>query len=377
MNHITLHYKEGSSDKLYRASIDLAPDGYRVNFSYGRRGGTQMVGSKTASSVTLDTAQRIFGKLVREKLAKGYKPLSEFPKPHLLPPPDSKDSKIRCQLLGTASEEELEGLFTNELYWMQEKFDGRRLLLRKSGEQIAGINRRGMFVGITGTLAGAASAVRGDFLLDGELVGETLHCFDLLEFAGKDLRTEPYHERYLRLVHLLGLERGHIRFVDTMLTWNQKTALFNQLRDQGKEGVVFKHHQTPFVAGRGEAAGNGHLKFKFVETASFIVKAHNQKRSVQLMLADTGKGPFSPLHTRDVFQGKTSPFVDAGSVAIPQNETMPEVGSVVECRYLYALRESGSIYQPVYLGLREDISPAECTTAQLKYKPYQKTALAA
>jgi bifunctional non-homologous end joining protein LigD len=40
----------------------------------------------------------------------------------------------------------------------------------------------------------------------------------------------------------------------------------------------------------------------------------------------------------------------------------------VECRYLYAFKESGSIYQPVYLGSREDILSAECTTTQLKYK---------
>jgi bifunctional non-homologous end joining protein LigD len=41
----------------------------------------------------------------------------------------------------------------------------------------------------------------------------------------------------------------------------------------------------------------------------------------------------------------------------------------VECRYLYAFKESGSIYQPVFLGVRDDIQHTECTTAQLKYKP--------
>ena len=40
----------------------------------------------------------------------------------------------------------------------------------------------------------------------------------------------------------------------------------------------------------------------------------------------------------------------------------------MECRYLYAFKESGSIYQPVYLGAREDIRAEECTTTQLKLK---------
>jgi bifunctional non-homologous end joining protein LigD len=45
---------------------------------------------------------------------------------------------------------------------------------------------------------------------------------------------------------------------------------------------------------------------------------------------------------------------------------------VVECRYLYAFEESGSIYQPRYLGTRDDIRAEECTTKQLKYKAAPK-----
>ena len=40
----------------------------------------------------------------------------------------------------------------------------------------------------------------------------------------------------------------------------------------------------------------------------------------------------------------------------------------MEIRYLYA-HKGGGLYQPVYLGPREDIEIAHCTTAQLKFKP--------
>ena len=40
----------------------------------------------------------------------------------------------------------------------------------------------------------------------------------------------------------------------------------------------------------------------------------------------------------------------------------------MEVRYLYAFRRAGAIYQPCYLGEREDIEPAECTVSQLKYR---------
>ena len=66
------------------------------------------------------------------------------------------------------------------------------------------------------------------------------------------------------------------------------------------------------------------------------------------------------------FAGKN--LAAAGNVTIPPNHDIPATGQVVECRYLYAFRESGCIYQPVYLGTRDDIRAEECTTAQLKFK---------
>ena len=58
----------------------------------------------------------------------------------------------------------------------------------------------------------------------------------------------------------------------------------------------------------------------------------------------------------------------AGNVTIPANQPVPQPGDVVEIRYLYAFPESGVLFQPVYLGLRTDITPDECGTRQLKFK---------
>ena len=51
------------------------------------------------------------------------------------------------------------------------------------------------------------------------------------------------------------------------------------------------------------------------------------------------------------------------------NHEVPAPGDVVDAKYLYAFRESGSVYQPVYLGKRDDIPATECSVEQLKYKP--------
>ena len=156
---------------------------------------------------------------------------------------------------------------------------------------------------------------------------------------------------------LASFQHRHIHLAPMAFLPQHKRELFQQLRAGNREGIVFKHTNAPYIAGR-PARGGSQLKYKFVETASFIVGKVNAKRSVGLLL----------------FNGEK--IQSAGNVTIPPNHEIPATGQVVECRYLYAFRESGSIYQPVYLGTRDDIRAEECTTAQLKYKaePEEKAA---
>jgi len=59
-------------------------------------------------------------------------------------------------------------------------------------------------------------------------------------------------------------------------------------------------------------------------------------------------------------------WVPVGNVTIPPNHEVPSIGQIVEIKYLYA-HLGGSLYQPTYLGLRDDIDPEECLMC--KYKP--------
>ena len=115
----------------------------------------------------------------------------------------------------------------------------------------------------------------------------------------------------------------------------------------------------PYSPGRPNTGGT-QLKFKFVESASFVVTARNAKRSVSLGLFDN--------------KGDGNTLVPAGNVTIPPNHAVPAVGEVCETKFLYAFRESGCIYQPVYVGKRCDIPASECTTDQLKYKSQAEAA---
>ena len=186
--------------------------------------------------------------------------------------------------------------------------------------------------------------------MDGECVGDVLYAFDLLEWDGEDLRTKSYQRRFVKLSNLLNRsDITHIEFVETATDPANKERLFRHLQAERKEGVVFKRLDAPYTPGRPNSGGN-QLKHKFYATCSAVVSNLNDKRSVELRLLN-GKG-----------------WIPCGNVTIPANFKVPAVGEVVEVRYLYAFRESNALYQPVYLGPRQDIGQHECVLYQLKYK---------
>ena len=351
----SLHYREGNSDKVYQAAVEPKDDGYIVTFAYGRRGNTLNTGIKSDTPLPLETATRLLNKLVASKVAKGYQPDGEAAKPYQQSGVEGRDSGIRCQLLNAIDESELSRLLTGRTHCLQEKHDGRRLMVRKQGDTITGINRRGLVVAIPDAIREAVEHIPYDVLIDGEAVGDTLHAFDLLEVKGNDFRHRRYIDRFSGLIMVIPPNLPALRWVSTSIDPNDKVEIYEELRATNREGVVFKEVDAPYSAGRPNSGGT-QLKYKFVESASFIVTARNDKRSVSLGLFDGNE------------------LVSAGNVTIPPNHEVPAKGEVVECRYLYALKQSGSIYQPVYLGKRCDIPAAECSTDQLKYKAAKEAA---
>jgi bifunctional non-homologous end joining protein LigD len=343
----TLYYREGGSDKVYQADIEPAGDGFHVTFAYGRRGATLQTGTKTPKPVSRAEAEAIAAKLIVSKLAKGYTP-AEDGTPYHATDNEGRDSGIRPQLLNPVEECELPRLLGDTRHVLQEKHDGKRMLVRKHGKDFHGITRRGLIVALPQQIAEAALTIPVDFLLDGEAVGDVLHAFDLLQVKGNDVRDRSYLDRFAGLLRLLDATSA-IRPVSTVVEPKDKQAMFDTLRATGAEGVVFKDMDSRFKPGRPNLGGP-HLKFKFVTTASFIVGSINNRRSVALVLLNGDKR------------------VPVGNVTIPPDHEIPAPGDTVEVRFLYAFPESGCIYQPVYQGKRDDIDPADCHVRQLRYK---------
>jgi bifunctional non-homologous end joining protein LigD len=347
-DRVTLYYREGSSDKVYQAAIEPMGDEFVVNFAYGRRGSTLTTGTKTSLPVPYDTAKKIFTKLVNEKKAKGYTEGDNgTPYQHT----DKQASGILPQLLNPIDGADAYLLLRDDNYCAQEKFDGRHLLIRKQDDHIEGINKKGLLVGLPETVSNDIRILPGSFIPDGESIGDDYHAFDLLEWNGENLRPLPYRKRLERLVSLLlsTANHPHVRFVETAFTTHRKTKLWERLRRENREGIVFKRLDAPYTPGKPNSGGP-QLKFKFVATLSAIVAKVNVQRSVEISL----------------FKGRS--LISCGNVTITANHGIPKVGTVVEVRYLYAFRESHALHQPVYLGPRDDVEASECLASQLKFK---------
>ena len=138
-------------------------------------------------------------------------------------------------------------------YCAQEKYDGRRILIRKEKAEIHGINRKGLTVGLPETIFGAARSIPGDFILDGECIGDQLYAFDVLEFDDQDNRSQPYRRRLVQLSNLLNRPNIKcIKLAQTATDPANKERLFRHLQAERKEGVVFKKLDAPYTPGRPE-----------------------------------------------------------------------------------------------------------------------------
>lgn len=350
--NVTLYYKEGSSDKVYRAALEQSGGGWVVNFAYGRRGSTMVAGTKTASPVEYAEAKKIYDRLVVSKTGKGYTP-GQDGTPYKGTGSEARDTGVRLQLLNDIDESELDKFISDDRYCAQRKCNGKRRGLIKQGSSVTGTNRNGLSVGIPETIEKSALTLNTDFVIDGESVGDNLPVFDLLELDGKDIRSRPYIDRYNALIELLGaLKQKYIYVVETAITTVEKRMLLAKLRKENAEGIVFKLSSAPYTPGR-PASGGTQLKCKFYATASAIVeKVNTGKRSIALVMYADGK------------------LVSVGNVTVPPNLAIPEPNAIVEIRYLYAFPKDvgGTLYQPTLLDPgRDDVNAKDCTISQLKY----------
>jgi bifunctional non-homologous end joining protein LigD len=365
---IRLFFQEGTSDKVYNATIVEEGGLYTVKVEWGRRATPLNQGAK-AVKVSLAEAEKAFARVVREKTNKGYEELTEIVQPAAVAPPVGQGSASRAvtagkgraklqqaaQLLNAVDDAGLERLLDDDYYLAQQKLDGMRLLAHVGPADVVATNRQGQVTSLDSSVRQAVrDVVDPGSVLDGELVSEkgaVYWLFDLLQLGDEDLRERGYHERYGLLQ---GLELAPpLRLVPTARTTAQKRELVARLRAQHAEGIVFKRDDAPYRPGR-PASGGPQLKYKFIKSADVVITA-NAGNAYQMAAYDGDR----LRAVGKVFAGTTNDSRRELDELLAAGET-----PVAEVRYLYAT-DDDLLYQPVFVQRRDDKEPADCAVAQL------------
>lgn len=199
-----------------------------------------------------------------------------------------------------------------------------------------------------------------------------LLCFDLLHFAGLNLRDAPYLDRRRYLSQCL-LTSAHIQLVHAS---DDAEKLYAASIDSGFEGIVAKRKDSPYQPGKRSSAW---LKIKASRTEEFVVGGYTQGKGARESLGALLLGYWSgkklqyaghvgsglterivtQLHKRvATLARKTSPFNEKPPLHRPTTWLEPEL--VAEVTFT-EWTPDGLLRAPVFIRLREDIAPRNVT----------------
>ena len=359
---IQLFFQEGGSDKVYNASIVKDGDAYTVTCEWGRRGSSLQTGSK-AVRVPLAAAQRKFDSLVREKTAKGYQEVTADVQPAAVAPPEGEGSGskvtgrrarvgIKAQLAEAIDDDAtFAKLLASADIVAQQKIDGERVLVHV-GDELLVTNREGQRKAVDLALFDGLSYLPRGTIVDGELLGGAYWLFDVLAFAGDDVKQRGYLERHAildgEIEPALG---GDIRILPVAVDGKAKQKLHAQLHAANAEGLILKHRDAPYAPGARNATMR---KYKFVKSADVVILEN--AGNAYLMAVYDGKQLFE---VGKVFAGTTNATRKALDAALARGER-----PVCEVKYLYATAEH-QLFQPVFVSTRSDKRAQDCVRAQL------------
>src|SRR5258706_3627268 len=291
----------------------------------------------------------------------------------------------------------------NRADWMWEpKLDGYRVLAFIRDEAVTLRSRKGLDLSATFPRLAAELGKQGarGMILDGEIVAfdaagkpsfaalqeraqlktereitaadqnapVAFVCFDLLHFAGTDLRAAPYRDRRRYLAQCL-LPSSLVQLVHAT---DDGLALQGAALASGFEGVVGKRKESKYESGKRSTSW---LKVKPTKSADFVIGGFTRGKGSRAPLGallvgywDKGKLRYAS-HVGSGFddraltqvkkrlaplERKDSPFVEKPELNAPAMWVEPKLVAEVE---FHSWTEEGALRAPVFLRLRDDVDP--------------------
>ena len=311
-------------------------------------------------------------------------PLERLPAERLVPFGDAE--KMPAAL--SPMHAELGDKAFDDPHWMWEpKLDGYRALAFIGEQGVSLKSRRGLDLGRFPKLeADLAKQAVNTMVLDGELVAfdaqgkpsfnamqnaeagtpVVFYCFDLLHFAGMNLRKAAYSDRRRYLAQCL-LPTPLVQLVHTA---EAGTALHQAALESGLEGVVGKHKASVYEPGKRSSSW---LKVKATQSGEFVVGGYTRGKGSRapfgaLLLgywqgrklryaSHVGSG-FDEATVREAskrlepLRRDASPFAEKPELHSPTVWVEPKV--VAEVKY-QNWTDDGFLRAPVFLRFRDDI----------------------
>ena len=200
--------------------------------------------------------------------------------------------------------------------------------------------------------------------------------FDLLALGDLDLRAMTLEKRKQVLAQVVP-KRGILRTLDHVA--GSGTAIYEFCRTQRLEGVVAKRSASPYRVG--PRASSDWLKIKCDREDDFVVVGFTRGNAGRALgaldiasfelgqLVSRGKVGsgldirtlsllWKELHTRVV----DAPAAQGELIPAPRGRTFVRPELVVNVRYA-GFTDDGHLRHPVFMGLRADVDPEDCTAA--------------
>jgi bifunctional non-homologous end joining protein LigD len=212
-----------------------------------------------------------------------------------------------------------------------------------------------------------------------------LCCFDLLHFAGIDLRKSPYKDRRRYLAQCL-LPSLLVQLVHAS---EDGRALQAAALASGFEGVIGKRKDSRYEAGRRSASW---VKVKPTHSADFVIGGYTRGKGSRAPLGailvgywDKGKLRYAS-HVGSGFderslaqvkerlarlQTKTCPFAEEPELNGPATWVLPKTVAEVSFQ---SWTEDGALRAPVFLRLRDDVDPKAVRRSEPGRTPQAPTA---
>lgn len=407
---IELTYVEGTSDKFYRVfTIDESV----VTCQYGRNRGPSSFTPRKASE-TPAAAAKVADKTVAGKAAKGYQivrsgagkfdhvpsdseldsmlntmPAGQAPEvstpqlreqsavtvaanagavdPAVLPRVTAalesrfgqpcgnaaSTGTVIPMLAQVATKTEVNQMLASPSWVMQSKLDGDRVMVVVEDGIVSVFNRSGQpkvkNVG-DAHLAPFRALTKGRWAFDGEVVGRTLHLFDMPAAGGHVDEQVGFDTRYEALkttLDALNTDTAHIALVTTATGEQAKRDMLQAAKDGHKEGVIFRDAHAPYRSGRTDRL----KKHKFVkEIDAYVVEVGKGGKENAVLAVRNAAG-------EQVIIGQVS-TIGKGNI---------RVGQTLEVAFLYVTSAAKPVlFQPTILRVRTDKSADECSLEQLR-----------